>query len=46
MVAFKISGGSTIGILTMREAIASTAMANNVTYEEMEEKVFNHSSHT
>ncbi len=42
---FLITGGSTMGILIMQEALASSAIEHGITVEEMEERVFKHKEH-
>lgn len=44
-IMYVITGGSSIGILMMREAIASNAIEHDITYEEMEERIFKHDTH-
>lgn len=45
-IMYVITGGSSIGILMMREAIASNAIEHGITYEEMEDRIFKHDTHT
>lgn len=44
-IMLALSGGSMVGILTMKEGIASNAIEHGLSYEEMEERVFNHKEH-
>lgn len=46
LLMYRVSGGSTAGILVMQEAIASNAIERGITYEEMEERIFKHDTHT
>lgn len=43
---YVISGGTSMGILIMKEAIASNAIEHGITYEEMEDRIFKHDTHT
>lgn len=45
-IMYVITGGSSIGLLVMREAIASNAIEHGITYEEMEDRIFKHDTHT
>lgn len=42
---YNITGGTSMGILIMKEAIASNAIEHDITYEEMERRVFGHDTH-
>lgn len=42
---YVITGGTSMGILIMKEAIASNAIEHDITYEEMEDRIFKHDTH-
>lgn len=43
---YVLTEGWIINILMLKEAIASNAIEHDITYEEMEERIFKHDTHT
>jgi hypothetical protein len=42
----QLTGNSTWGVLILTESIASTAIERGISYEEMQELIFDHKSHS